>query len=676
MGNILSLILILLLLSTEIQAKNYYLSNEGNNRSKGTSPQEAWQTLSRLQKAKLSPGDTVFFKRGDLFFGGIEINRSGKEGKPIVFTAYGKGEKPVLTGAKLLTDWQEKGQKIYTTQFSEKVYDLYINGAWQTPARFPNTGFILADNGEGKNILISDLLTQTDGHWDGATLRMRTADWAFESRKVTDHAKGKLTIGKQDRYGIERGFLNRSDNGNTMVYPIKEGYGFYLESPKALDTLGEWSQVNGEVSIVLPAEKSPNELKVMATVHGVAIQIYENVKHVTISNLAFQQYEQGAIRGSHHLRNIEISNNLISNIHQIGVRLDSASVGCKIINNNIYDILGRGIDANEPVNLEIKDNQIRKIGMKEAQGWTGVNGGIAILISNIERKSLIDTTFAHHNTVSGNRVDSCGYAGVRVDGHHNLVEYNLIQNIGFTLNDGAALYCFAQVNDVTHHSIFRKNILRNGFGNVKGAVKEKDLLIGIYMDNHSSHIQIKDNVVIDFNSHGIMVNDASYNNTVKNNLIIDCASGISFLEWRQLGRNFGNEVIGNTVISKTPDQNGVFISNTIGTHLKPGVLNRNTYINLESTDYFKHRTRQIPDINILKLTFENWKKVTGEDTNSKAITAATEWAKGYEPVLHLNETLENKTIQVTQGALTLEGETAPKSITLEPFTSEVLLQKK
>jgi parallel beta-helix repeat protein len=47
----------------------------------------------------LNPGDTVFFKRGQVYSGRLNINRSGSSAAPIVYTNYGTGELPEFNNA-------------------------------------------------------------------------------------------------------------------------------------------------------------------------------------------------------------------------------------------------------------------------------------------------------------------------------------------------------------------------------------------------------------------------------------------------------------------------------------------------------------------------------------------------------------------------------------------------
>ncbi len=96
----------------------YYVSNHGSDDSDGKSPASSWQTLDKVSSAPLKPGDTVFFKRGDIFRGSLQA----KEG--VTYSAYGKGHKPMVftspfNGAKF-GKWEETDvPDVY--RFSEKI---------------------------------------------------------------------------------------------------------------------------------------------------------------------------------------------------------------------------------------------------------------------------------------------------------------------------------------------------------------------------------------------------------------------------------------------------------------------------------------------------------------------------------------------------------------------------
>ena len=58
-----------------------------------------WKTIAQLNTGttSITAGDTVFFKRGQLFSGSVVVGGSGTASQPIVYTAYGTGNMPELT---------------------------------------------------------------------------------------------------------------------------------------------------------------------------------------------------------------------------------------------------------------------------------------------------------------------------------------------------------------------------------------------------------------------------------------------------------------------------------------------------------------------------------------------------------------------------------------------------
>ncbi len=79
------------------RAGDYFVDNQaGSDRNPGTSPDRAWQTLAKIRSARLQPGDTVRFRCGGEWTGGLDIKSSGAPNAPITMTSYGQGPKPVL----------------------------------------------------------------------------------------------------------------------------------------------------------------------------------------------------------------------------------------------------------------------------------------------------------------------------------------------------------------------------------------------------------------------------------------------------------------------------------------------------------------------------------------------------------------------------------------------------
>ncbi|MDM7925247.1 MAG: right-handed parallel beta-helix repeat-containing protein, partial [bacterium] len=96
----------------------YYVdSSNGNDAAAGRTPSEAWKTLSRVNDAELLPGDSVLFRRGDVFRGQL-IPVSGSEAGDVIYGAYGAGRKPRLLGSvdrSADSDWMPESPGIWVT---------------------------------------------------------------------------------------------------------------------------------------------------------------------------------------------------------------------------------------------------------------------------------------------------------------------------------------------------------------------------------------------------------------------------------------------------------------------------------------------------------------------------------------------------------------------------------
>jgi hypothetical protein len=80
-------------------AATYYVSSSsGNDLNSGMSAGAAWQTVGHVNGATFAPGDSILFKRGDVWNESLTPPSSGAAGNPITFDAYGNGAAPNLTG--------------------------------------------------------------------------------------------------------------------------------------------------------------------------------------------------------------------------------------------------------------------------------------------------------------------------------------------------------------------------------------------------------------------------------------------------------------------------------------------------------------------------------------------------------------------------------------------------
>lgn len=96
----------------------YYVKTGGNDLAAGTSDATAWATLSKVNSVTFTPGDSILFRRGDTFRGGITQAESGTASNWIVYGAYGTGAKPKILGSKDISstsDWTNHSGNVWKT---------------------------------------------------------------------------------------------------------------------------------------------------------------------------------------------------------------------------------------------------------------------------------------------------------------------------------------------------------------------------------------------------------------------------------------------------------------------------------------------------------------------------------------------------------------------------------
>ena len=102
-------------------ATDYYVDSiGGDDANAGTSAAAAWKSVERANAAatSLKGGDRVLFRRGGLWRATLRPG-SGEPGKPVVYTAYGEGPKPILQQSvdrSRPEDWFALGDDIWSTK--------------------------------------------------------------------------------------------------------------------------------------------------------------------------------------------------------------------------------------------------------------------------------------------------------------------------------------------------------------------------------------------------------------------------------------------------------------------------------------------------------------------------------------------------------------------------------
>lgn len=101
----------------------YYVSASGSDEHDGKSRETAWATTNRVNAEALKPGDTVLFKRGDVWRGQIRPSSGSEEGI-VTYGAFGEGPKPLFLGSvekNRPEDWSDEGNNVWSTSGPQAI---------------------------------------------------------------------------------------------------------------------------------------------------------------------------------------------------------------------------------------------------------------------------------------------------------------------------------------------------------------------------------------------------------------------------------------------------------------------------------------------------------------------------------------------------------------------------
>ncbi len=113
------------------QPKTYYVdATKGDDSNDGLSPETAWKTIGKVNSMSFNPGDSILFKRGEIWREKLVVPSSGSPGKPIIFGAYGNGNKPRILGSVARNSpsgWTHEGGNLWFASSSVEVKNLIFD---------------------------------------------------------------------------------------------------------------------------------------------------------------------------------------------------------------------------------------------------------------------------------------------------------------------------------------------------------------------------------------------------------------------------------------------------------------------------------------------------------------------------------------------------------------------
>src|SRR5690554_5826108 len=354
-----SLLFVVLACSNSIFAANYYFSmtsgNDSRSSTEAQNPNTPWKSIEKLNAIfnTLKPGDAVYFKRGETFYGTIHLTKSGTAGRPITIGAYGTGSKPVISSLVSLKNWKRSSNGVYESSNpllkTNGMNVVLMNGTMQEMGRFPNSdtanrGYLNIDKSSSNSIVSNSLSSSIN--WKGAEVVIRKNFWIIDRHIINSHSGNNL---------------NYARAAGTSYSPTND-YGFFIQNhPKTLDQLGEWyyNPNTKKLSFYFGSKNTSTVDVSVATLDYLVTNSGWSIKHVTFENLHFKGANKSAfnLRGGNDLR---ITNSDIEFSGEDAVVIEGTT-DLVFENNRIANANNNGMTLKSTANAIIKNNQIQDV---------------------------------------------------------------------------------------------------------------------------------------------------------------------------------------------------------------------------------------------------------------------------------------------------------------------------
>ncbi|MCO5286626.1 MAG: right-handed parallel beta-helix repeat-containing protein [Chitinophagaceae bacterium] len=588
--SIIEFCVVFLLLSNAAFANKYYFSSSIGNDSyseiEAQNPSTPWKTLDKLNSIMsiLVPGDSVLFKKGDVFYGKIVVTKSGSSFHPIVFSSYGSGEEPLITGLTELSNWTSVGGGIMAANCDdcrETNNVLLIDGKLQKVGRYPNSGYLQYQSFSGTNSITSNQLP-AGIDWTGAELVVRKKDWILERHKITSQQGGTLNFTTDSKY-----------SGSN-------DYGFFIQRDRrTLDTLGEWYFVKESKKMwVYFGSENPADHQVRVSTIDTLVYTTRQ-SYITFDGLAFEGGSQYTF-SINYSQFIKIQNSVLNYSGNRAVQC----VTCEdftLANSLIFNTLNVGVDLTyTAVRTNIINNHFKNTGCIEGLGEGGMDSYMGI------------SPAKDFSRIANNKIDSTGFVPIRFHELNTIVEENFINTFCFIKDDAGGIYTSGPY-EKNKGPIVRNNIVVNGIGAPNGA-NGRVLVRGIYADEFSSYLSIIGNTIEKVNGGGIFLHRAN-NIRVENNKSFDNLYGIMYHQHKQ-GEFFGNSIKNNEFVAKTDLQLPSFMYLQFGNNDLDswGILDSNYYSRPKNENSRVLRVDIATEVRLFNPS--GWNKFTGLDKSS------------------------------------------------------------
>lgn len=476
----------------------YYVSAAGNDVNSGLSEAEPWQTLGKVngEMASFQAGDQILFKRGETFHGSLLVTQD-----QLSFGAFGAGNKPVISGGVTFNSgWTSFMGNIWEkvlVQAPSELNNLYRENDRLPVGRFPNKdsidgGFLRLESSSGVTQFTDNELGSSID-WTGADVVIRVSEFRYNRVEVTDHVGNTVFLGP----GFD-------------VASLQPNSGYYLiNSIHALDSEGEWCYDRATGKIYLYSTANPNGTEFTYPFEEAVIEI-NSVSDISFSDIAvkFGNHFNVNAYGSENLSLDEVE---ISAAGGEGVKAENTA-GVQIADSYFEEVNVRAVYVrNGTTGLVVHDNEFYNIGMDPAYG---------------KEKGL----FCIYNESNGaqflrNKITLVGGAGIVTGGKNQLIKNNYLKDVVMLVDDMGGIYTNNNLGGLTTQgSVIEWNIVDNARGQLEGNHSGRNRAVGIYLDNGSNNVTVRNNSVFNCGATGYFLHWITGNTVFENNTAFGAGS--------------------------------------------------------------------------------------------------------------------------------------------------------
>jgi parallel beta-helix repeat protein len=627
------------------KGNTYYFSSisgdDARSPAQAQQPGTPWRSLAKLDQifARLGPGDSVLFKRGEAFYGSIVASQSGTAGSPIVFAAFGQGSDPIISGFSKLSGWKSGGNGIWQAPCQGcglRVNMVTIAGTVQPMGRYPNSGYLKIQR-HTANTAISDDNLAGGPDWTGADLVIRKNRFILDRNTIVSQQGSTLNY-----------------KGGAYYQPA-DRYGYFIQNDlRTLDQPGEWFYDPKARTMNVyfgagqpPADVLASSVDTLVSIHNRQFLVFEGLEFAGANSEGFFLADASNITIDH----CRIFFSGLDGIRTVrSGSLTFSNLGIAYSNND-------GIDINGTGNL-ITDCRVTHTGTIPGMG-------------NAEHSYIGIQIDGSNNTVQYNTVDTTGYVGIFFwHSNSTTVRNNSVDYFCFVKDDGGGIYTWSGDIDSAARrdaGVIGGNIVLNGVTASGGTDSaHASIADGIYLDENSSGVEISGNTIAHCTS-GIFLQDA-HEVTVKGNTLYDNGAQIELRHPLMTGTLRNNEIANNTAVAARSEQNLLVLSSAVSADVSPFAdIHDNRYLRVGGDGaFFKTVVRQDNKNVQVKGGLNDWQSKYGKDVNSVQVAPggirfeynAGKMAKG----VSLDRAYKDAGGKVYQG-----------QVRLEPFSSVILI---